>query len=352
MSNPIRVGVIGAGNNTRGKHLPGFKAIPGVEIVAVCNRTAESGGRVAREFGIPLVAGSWQEIIDSPQIDAVCIGTWPNLHSKLTVAALRAGKHVLTEARMARNLAEAEQMLEESRRHPKLVAQIVPAPGSLAFDATIADLVQSGALGTLREVLMTSTTGALVDSARPRSWREDFVLSGKNTLFLGLYYEMALRWLGREVTALVADAAIFTRERKDEDGVPQPMTIPESVTVLGTYADGARLAAHCSAVESTPLRNEILLNGSKAGLRLDLVKGELWLAPAGGPEQPVAIVPEKRGAWRVEADFIDSIRDGQPVRLTDFASGVKYMRFTEAVWESWNAGGQRVTLSALGSPPA
>ena len=344
MSKPVRVGVIGAGANTRTRHIPGFQTIAGVEVVAVCNRTKASGERVAKEFGIPRVAENWREIIASPEIDAICIGTWPNLHGKLTIAALRAGKHVLTEARMARNLPEAELMLAEARSHPNLVAQIVPAPMSLPFDATIADLLQAKMLGGIREVFLTATTGGLADSTGPLSWRQDLTINGKNTLYLGIYYEMALRWLGRGVTTLVADAAIFTKERKDVDEVPQSTTIPESVTVLGNYTDGARLVAHFSGVETTAPRAEIRLNGSEAGLRLDLAKGELWLARSGETEKPVVIAPEKRGEWRVEADFIDSIREGKPVRLTNFATGVDYMRFTEAVWESWSNGRCRVTL--------
>jgi predicted dehydrogenase len=360
MTKPIRIGVIGAGGNTRAKHIPGFKAIAGVEVVAVCNRATASAEKVAKEFGIPRVVEKWSEIIESPEIDAVCIGTWPNLHAKLSIAALRAGKHVLTEARMARNLAEAELMLDESSQHPGLVAQIVPAPMSLPFDATIIDLLRDGALGTLREVLVTCTNDSLADSALPLSWRQDFVLNGKNTLFMGIYYEMVLRWLGRGVSSLTADAAIFTKERKDDAGVLQPTTIPESVTVLGSYAaakysatspqieywpaDGTRLVAHFSGVERTAARSEVRLNGSKAGLRLDLARNELWLTRSGEAERRVEIAPKKRGAWRVEEDFIDSIRDGKPVTLTDFSTGVKYMRFTDAVWESWNAGGQRVML--------
>lgn len=352
MSQAIRIGVIGAGANTRAKHIPGFQSIPGVAVTAICNRTKASGEKVAGEFGIPIVTDNWRDIIESSDIDAVCIGTWPNLHGKLATGALRAGKHVLTEARMARNLAEAEMMLGESLLHPKLTAQIVPAPMSLPFDATITDLLQSGELGTLREVLLHATTDSLADSAKPLNWRQDFNLSGKNTLYLGIYYEMALRWLGQGVASVIADAAIFTKERKDEEGVPLATTIPESLTVLGAYApstgsglsDGARFIAHFSGVERTALRNEFRLHGSRAGLRLDLLRNELWLTRAGEAEKLVEIKPEKRGAWRVEADFIDSIREGKPVHLTNFATGVEYMRFTEAVWTSWNAGGQRVTL--------
>lgn len=344
MSKPVRVGVIGAGGNTRARHIPGFKAIPGVEVAAVCNRTMASGEKVAAEFCIGRVTDNWREIIEAPDIDAVCIGTWPNLHGKLTVAALRAGKHVLTEARMARNLAEAEAMLAESKLHPQLVAQIVPAPMSLPFDETVIDMLQAGTLRVVREVFLTATTTGLADRTLPLSWRQDAALNGKNILYMGIYYEMALRWLDRGVTSLVADAAIFTPERKDEEGRPRATTIPESLTVLGNYADGARLIAHFSGVETTVPRAEIRLNGSEGGLRLDLVRNELWLAKRGETEKPVAIAPEKRGDWRVEADFIDSIREGKPVRLTDFATGVKYMHFTEAVWESWGNAGRRVML--------
>ncbi len=344
MSGPLRIGVIGAGGNTRAKHIPGFQAIEGVEVAAVCNRSAASGEAVAKEFGIKRVAASAQEIIEAPDIDAICIGTWPNLHAKLTVAALRAGKHVLTEARMARNLAEAEMMLAESKLHPQLVAQIVPAPMSLPFDATIIDILASGVLGTLQEVIMACTNGSLADATAPMNWRQDYALSGKNTLFMGIYYEMVLRWLQREPVSLMADASTFTKQRKDADGLLQPMVMPESLTILGRYADGCRLGGHFSGVETSMSRAEIRINGSRAGLRLDLAKNELWLAKRGEADWLVEIRPLKRGSWRVEQDFVDSIREQRPVNLTDFRTGVRYMHFTEAVWESWNNNGARVTL--------
>ena len=344
MSQPLRIGIIGAGNNTRAKHIPGFKAIDGVTVTVVCNRSRKSGEQVAAAFDIPKVAASWHEIVESPDIDAVCIGTWPNLHAKITVAALRAGKHVLTEARMARNMAEAELMLAEAKLRPALVTQIVPAPMSLPFDATITDLLAAGTLGTLREVVMICTNASLTDAAAPLNWRQDHALSGKNTLMVGIYYEMILRWLQQEPISLVASASVFTKERKDAEGLLQPTVMPESLGVLGLFAEGCRLVGHFSGVETTAPRSEIRLNGSKAGLRLDLVREHLWLAEAGKPERQVEIAPEKRGGWRVEADFVDSIRTGKPVSLTNFKTGVTYMRFTEAVWESWNNHSVRVTL--------
>ena len=57
-----------------------------------------------------------ERIIENRDIDAVVIATPPNLHLPATVAALDAGKHVLCQARLARNLKEARQMLEASRQ--------------------------------------------------------------------------------------------------------------------------------------------------------------------------------------------------------------------------------------------
>jgi predicted dehydrogenase len=123
----IRIGIVGAGANTRLRHIPGFRAIDGVEIVGVVNRSAESTQRAAAELGIPRTYPDWESLVAASDIDAVMIGTWPNLHCEVTCAALAAGKHVLTEARMARSVAEAERMLAASRARPDLVAQIVPA---------------------------------------------------------------------------------------------------------------------------------------------------------------------------------------------------------------------------------
>ena len=109
-SSEIRIGIIGAGQITRTRHLPGFQAIPGVRVVGVCNRHRETAARVAREFNIPKVYGTWEDLIADPDVDAIVIGAWPYLHCSVTLAALDAGKHVLTQARMAMNAREAQRM--------------------------------------------------------------------------------------------------------------------------------------------------------------------------------------------------------------------------------------------------
>ena len=340
MNTRLRMGLVGAGANTREKHIPGFRAIPGVELVAVVNRTRESSERAAREAGIPRVAESWREIVASPDIDAVCIGTWPYLHAEVAIAALRAGKHVLTEARMAATTAEAEAMeaaLTEARKeHPRLVAQVVPSPMTLPWDAVVGELLAKGGLGRLHAVEIAHLHGAFADPATPIAWRQRKAWNGVNTLTLGIYYEAVQRWLGEDAAVLKAEAGIVTPERVDAaTGERVAVDVPDWVNVNGVFAGGAVLHMEFSAVDRKRPRNEIGLHGERGGLRLDLAAGKLWLRDAGGREREVAVAPEKRGAWRVEADFVNSIRTGAPVRLTDFATGVRYMRFTEAAWRAW-----------------
>ena len=166
----IRVGIIGAGANTRDRHIPGLQAIDGVEIVAVCNRSQESGERAAKQFGIERVCTNWQDIVHAPDVDAVVIGTWPYMHRLVTVAALEADKHVMCEARMAMNASEAHCMYEALRSRPHLVAQIVPSPFSLRVDRTVQRLIRDGWLGDVL-VVDVRAGGAFIDEDITMHWR-------------------------------------------------------------------------------------------------------------------------------------------------------------------------------------
>ncbi|HET6882396.1 MAG TPA: Gfo/Idh/MocA family oxidoreductase, partial [Pirellulales bacterium] len=162
--NIIRVGIIGLGGNARLRHVPGLRACGDVEVVAVCNRRPESTAAAAREFGIVKTFEHWQDLVADREIDAVVIGTWPYLHCPITLAALEAGKHVLTEARMAMNAAEAHQMLSASGKRRELVCQVVPSPFGLRAHRVVLELLQSGFIGELREVLVFATSDQLADA--------------------------------------------------------------------------------------------------------------------------------------------------------------------------------------------
>jgi predicted dehydrogenase len=342
----LRVGLIGAGANTRLRHLPGLQALSDVEIAAVCNRRQASTVAVAREFNIPHTYERWEDLIADPDIHAVVIGTWPYLHCPITLAALQAGKHVLTEARMSMNAAEAHQMLAAARRHPRLVCQIVPSPYGLKGDTVMRELIREGFIGELREVHVYSRTNAFADPVAPLSWRQDGALSGVNMLTLGIVHETLLRWTPPPLRVL-AQAHAFTHERIDpESGVRRAVGTPDSVQVLSVLTNGARVSYHFSGVTSFGQGSAIQLYGSEGVLYYDLLDDRIHglsrtHGAARAPAESLREIPipqEKARGWQVEADFVDSIRLGTPVQLTSFETGVGYMEFTEAVARSARTG--------------
>ncbi|MCH9671733.1 MAG: Gfo/Idh/MocA family oxidoreductase [Gammaproteobacteria bacterium] len=345
---PIRLGIIGAGSNTRRRHIPGFVAQPNVELVAVANRSRESSARVAAEFDIPRACDDWLEIIHNDAIDAVCIGTWPYMHSEMTCAALAAGKHVLVEARMASNASQAQLMLEASRRQPSLVAQIVPAPHTLPFDQTIREMIADGFIGELIAVDARLAGGsAFPNREAPAHWRHDRGLSGNNVMAMGIWYEAITRWIG-PTTSVQALCQVVVKHRRNEAGHRVATSIPDYIDVQSEVAQGGQLRLAMSSVIGHAPSADLYIYGSEGTLRLigdangDLA---LWAGARNDAALTEVVIPQaKRGGWRVEEEFVRAIRGEEEVTHTDFATGVHYMQWTDAVHESWKTG-TRVPLS-------
>ena len=330
----IRVGIVGAGANSRARHIPGFQALEEVEVVGVANRSRESGQRVADEFGIDHVYDNWHELVQSPDIDAVCIGTWPYMHSPITLSALEAGKHVLTEARMAMDASEARAMLLASRQNPQLVAQIVPSPFTLKVDRTIQDIVGSGYLGSLTAIELRTTQNSFPELGGHLQWRHDRSVSGYNVLNMGIWYEALMRWVG-PATEVFAMTKVTVPQRVGTDGLLRQVTVPDHVDVLCQFPGGAQAHLAFSAVTGLGAAGDAWLFGTEGTLHLDIASMTL----SGGRRsdqalKEIGISPEKEETWRVEEEFINAIRGLEPVRLTTFEDGLAYMEFTEAVARS------------------
>lgn len=337
----IRIGVVGAGANTRLHHIPKLHAQPDVEIVAVVNRSRASSEKVAAEFGIPNVYNHWREVIDDPAIDAVVIGTWPYLHAPISIAALEANKHVMTEARMACNAAEAHAMWNASRARPHLVAQVVPAPFTLGVDRTVQRLITEGYVGKLLFVEHSDAAAGFIDPTAPLHWRRNRDLSGLNIAMLGIVYEVILRWVG-EAVAVSAHTKTFVNQAKDESGRMVAVSVPDHVDVIADLACGAQLHVQQSAATTFKEGAGTWLYGTEGVLRFH--NGELTGARKGESEMQSVSVPEtERGGWRVEEEFINAIRGLEPITHTTFSDGVKYMEFVEAVSRS-AAQGRRIPL--------
>lgn len=336
----VRVGIVGAGANTVSRHIPGLRAIDGVEIVGVCNRSRESSERAAQQLGIPKAFSNWMELVVAPDIDAVVIGTWPYMHSRITIAALAAGKHVLCEARMAMNAAEAHAMFEAASARPALVAQLVPSPFSLGVDKTIKRLLAEGFLGDVLAIRIRDGN-TFIDRDSPLHWRQDFDLSGYNIMSMGIWYEALMRWVGH-AKRVQAQGVTFTRTRRDAEGNLRAVRVPEHVDVLAEMECGAQAHIQISSVTGLAGGSEAWLFGSEGTLRF--ADGKLYGGKRGDSQlQEIAIPAHEAGGWRVEEEFINAIRGLEQVSHTTFQDGVKYMEFTEAVSRSI-ASGAAVTL--------
>jgi len=332
----LRIGLIGAGGNVRSRHIPGFRKQSGVEIVCVANRTRASGQAIADEFGIERVYGDWRQVLADPEVDAVCIGTWPYMHRTLTVAALEAGKHVMCEARMAMNLEDARAMLAASQARPTQVAQIVPAPHTLAFDPTIREMVGGGHVGDVIAVdARIAAARAFPDASQPVHWRHDRDLSGNNVMNMGIWYEAMMRWVGQMKTVMAVGQSVV-KHRLDADGNRVAMRIPDHVDVIGELEQGGQMRFNVSSVAGhMPSLADVHIFGSEGTIRLHQpVGGEMALFAGRKGEadlSPVAIDQAKKGGWRVEEEFINAIRGVEPITHTDFTTGCKYMEWTDAV---------------------
>ena len=262
----IRVGLIGAGKNTRDRHIPGFHQVDGVEIAAVANRSRESGRVVADQFNIPTVYDSWQELLEDESINAVCIGTWPYVHRTLTIAALEAGKHVLTEARMAANGGGgAREMLDASRAQPGLVTQIVPSPLTFKVDNLLQPEDRRGLPGRRAGGLsVQSLYAGIRRHRRSRCTGEtDRDLSGYNILNMGIWYEAMIRWVGpaTRVMANTKRERTPTSRRRREPGAcdhPRPRGHPGRL--------GQRGAGEHALQRGHRLRRLVTRSGSTAAM--------------------------------------------------------------------------------------
>lgn len=332
----LRVGLVGAGENTRRRHIPGLRAVPGVEIVGVANRTAESTERVARDFGIEVRYPDWKSLVADKSLDAVVIGTWPNLHCEVTCAALAAGKHVLCEARMARDLAEARTMAAAVEAHPNQVAMLVPSPFGLECDQEISGLMYGNLIGDLREVVVVGADDQFHDYSKFLHWRQDSSISGINVLTLGILHETVSRWVPQP-TRVFAQTQTFEPVRPNPNGPGDlKVTVPDSVQILTQYGNGARGIYHFSGTTLLGPGKQIVLYGSLGTIKILFGEHDrVYYGRKIDTEfREIQIPPEKLGGWRVEAEFIGAIRGEEPVKRNDFATGLKYMEFTDTVVRS------------------
>jgi len=122
MTRKLRIGIIGAGGIARGAHIPNYlKCGDRVEVVAVADVSREAAEQCAKQFAIPEVYGSYEEMLALAKLDAVSVCTPNKYHADATIRALEAGCHVLCEKPPAMTPEEAERMERTAKRERRIL---------------------------------------------------------------------------------------------------------------------------------------------------------------------------------------------------------------------------------------
>ena len=176
----MRVGIIGTGWIAE-KAAITLGGLSTCEAYAVGSRTAEKAAAFAAQWGISKAYGSYQELIDDPDVDLVYVGTPHSHHYDVTRAALLAGKPCLVEKAFMANHRQAADIVALARERKVFLAEAIWTRYQPAV-TMIRELISSGRIGTPH--LLTATLGYSMGE-KPRIMRPD--LCGGALLDLGVY---------------------------------------------------------------------------------------------------------------------------------------------------------------------
>jgi predicted dehydrogenase len=329
----IRLGFIGAGGICEQRHLPNLSQMPDVDLVAVCNRSPESSRRVQEKWRFARTAANWRQIVEADDIDAVFIGTWPYLHCELSLAALAAGKYVFCQARLCMDWAEACRMVAAAKAHPQQVTMVCPSPFRVRWERTVRGLLASERFGRLLSVTVTSMTAANRDPHQI-TWRERRELSGLNILQVGIYAETLNAWCG-EYESLAATTAV-SQPKFDTHAQPVEIHIPQTVAIVGKLNGGIPISEFHTGLAAGCERAEILLGGTEATCRVDLLANQIWLSVSASSS--AELIDSVGDPWQVEAEFLSAVRAAnrdQPWQVRpDFVEAARYMCKMQAIADS------------------
>jgi len=148
MPTPLRWGLLGTARINRSL-IPAIRAGERSALAAVASRDQARAEAYAREWEIPRAFGSYEALVADPGIDAIYVPLPNHLHVEWTVAAARAGKHVLCEKPLALDAAGVDRIAEAAHAHKGAIAAAFMYRHQAQTDRVM-DLVAEGAIGRLR----------------------------------------------------------------------------------------------------------------------------------------------------------------------------------------------------------
>lgn len=152
MPNKVRWGVLGVAAIAVRKVIPAMQQGQWSEVAAIASRDRDKAFRAAKELGVPRAYGSYEELLQDPDIEAVYNPLPNQLHVPWTIKAAEAGKHVLCEKPLSLNAAEARTLLAVRDRTGVKIGEAFMVRTHPQWLRT-REIITSGAIGPLRSVL-------------------------------------------------------------------------------------------------------------------------------------------------------------------------------------------------------
>lgn len=331
----IRFGIVGTGMIAH-YHAEAIAQTPGARLVAVCRARGSDTAQAEAEFGVPCMK-SLDALLARDDIDAICICTPSGLHAEQTIAAARAGKHVLVEKPMAISLPEADAMIAACHTAGVRLGVALQSRTDPRFQSIHA-AIKSGELGRL--VLGTIS----IPYVRPQSyydsaaWRGTWALDGGGALMnQGIHIVDLLVWFMGDAIEVNAHAATLSHSIEVEDCIVASLRFANGA--LGTAV------ATTDAAPGYPHRIEIY--GERGGIQVEgstivradvpsLAAQALGSPPAkpidaGAGAKPSGISTE--GHIRLLGDMVAAIREGRDP-LTSGEEGRRSLALIRAIYEA------------------
>jgi len=325
MTTPVRWGVLGCAQIAINHLIPAIQQAKGAALEAIASRTLEKARKVAKQFGIPRAYGSYEELLVDPEIEAVYIPLPNHLLKPWSVAALRAGKHVLCEKPIALDAAEAREMQAVAQETGRILVEAF----AYRFGPVVQKAMEITRAGSLGELRMIHSSMTFVLAEDPANVRLQAGMGGGALYDVGCYAINIQRMLaGRE--PLFAWAKLLWSDRFPVD-MAAAGVLDFGKQLLGTFdtSFGARGGSYFRVVGTKGKLESPEGFGSREG------KPALILTVEGKTEQISA--PPANGYLLEVQDLSEAIRGihppcfgGEPLDAT--------MRVIDACFASDKAG--------------
>lgn len=343
--NKIRVGIIGTGSISH-CHMDGYRQLDHVEVVAACDINEQRVDEYARQYNIPHVFTDYNEMLKMEDLDAVSVTTWNNVHAAASIAALKAGKHVLCEKPLSMNVSEAEQ-IQQAAAASGCVMMVGFVMRFESKAQVLLDMIQSGKIGDI----YFARVAYLRRAGNPGGWFADKARSGGGPLIdLGVHIIDISHYLMGKPRLVAASGAVFNNlgARENLKGVyryqaSDPTTIcdvEDMAVALLRFANGAVIEVETSY--SQHIENDsytIECFGSKGGFTYEpelkiFTEMDNYLMDM---KPRVDIDGDEASFRRETAHFVECIT-GRAKCISPVEDGVEIMKILCAIYESAQAG--------------